>query len=100
MIAVKRPKQKACIECGLKFYNEDLHNLYSSPNIIRMIKSKGMRWARYIACVGEKSNSYRILVGKPEGNRPLGRQDIGGWIIVKWIFNRMQWHGLDSAGSG
>jgi hypothetical protein len=56
-----------------KFHNEELHNLYSSPNIIRMIKSRRMRWAGHVARVGEKRNAYRILVGKPEERRPLGR---------------------------
>jgi hypothetical protein len=50
-----------------KVHNEELHNLYSSPNIIRMIKSSRMRWAGYVAGIGEKRNAYRILVGKPEG---------------------------------
>jgi hypothetical protein len=47
--------------------------MYSSPNIIRMIKSRGMRWAGHAARMGEKRNAYRILVEKPEGKRPLGR---------------------------
>jgi hypothetical protein len=56
-----------------KLYNEELHNLYSSPNIIRMIKSRRMRWTGHVARMGEKRNAYRILVGKPEGRRPVGR---------------------------
>jgi hypothetical protein len=50
-----------------KLDNEEFHNLYSSPNIIRMIKSRRMRWAGHVARTGEKRNAYRILVGKPEG---------------------------------
>jgi hypothetical protein len=46
---------------------------YSSPNIIRIIKSRRMRWAGHVARMGEKRNAYRILAGKPEGKRPLGR---------------------------
>jgi hypothetical protein len=57
-----------------KLYNEEPHNLYSSPNIIRTIKSRRVRWAGHVARMGEKRNVYRILVGKPEGRRPLGRQ--------------------------
>jgi hypothetical protein len=49
------------------------HDLYSSPSIIRIIKSRRMRWAGHIAGMGEKRNAYSILVGKPEGKRPLGR---------------------------
>jgi hypothetical protein len=56
-----------------KLHNEELHNLYSMPNIIRMIKSRRMRWAEHVARMGEKRNAYRILGGKPEGKRPLGR---------------------------
>jgi hypothetical protein len=56
-----------------KLHNEELHNLYSSPSIIRIIKSRRMRWAGYGARMGEKRNVYRLLVGKPEGRRPLGR---------------------------
>jgi hypothetical protein len=56
-----------------KLQNEELHNLYSLPSIIRMIKSRRMRWAGDVARMGETRNVYRILVGKPEGKRPLGR---------------------------
>jgi hypothetical protein len=56
-----------------KLHNEELHNLYSSPSIIRMIKSRRMRWAGNVARMGAKRNPYRILVGKPEGKIPLGR---------------------------
>jgi hypothetical protein len=49
------------------------HNLYSSLSIIRMIKSRRMTWAGHVARMGEKRNAYRILVGKPEAKRPLGR---------------------------
>jgi hypothetical protein len=55
-----------------KLHNEELHNLYSSPSIIRIIKWRGMRWAGHVAQMGEKRNEYRLLVGKPDGNRPLG----------------------------
>jgi hypothetical protein len=63
-----------------ELHNEELHNLYSSPSIIRMIKSRRMRWAGPVARMGEKRNAYRILVGNPEG--------------------RMGWWGLDRSGSG
>jgi hypothetical protein len=56
-----------------KLHNEELHNLYSSPSIIIVIKSRRMRWARHVARMGEKRNAYRILVGKPDEKRPLGR---------------------------
>jgi hypothetical protein len=56
-----------------KMHNEELHILYSSPNIIRQIKSRRMRWAGHVACMGEEKNVYRVLMGKPKGKRPLGR---------------------------
>jgi hypothetical protein len=62
-----------------KLHNEELHNLYSSPSIIRIIKSRRMRWAGHVAQMGEKRNVSRVLVGKPEGKRPLGRPRCG-WI--------------------
>jgi hypothetical protein len=77
-----------------KLHNGELHNLYPSPNIIRMIKSRRMR-----ACSmnGEKRNAYRILVGKPEGGRTLERPR-GRWmddIKVDLKRDRMGWYGLD-----
>ena len=56
-----------------KLHNEELNDLYSPPNIVWMIKSRRMRWARHVARMGERRGVYRVLVGKPEGERPLGR---------------------------
>jgi hypothetical protein len=56
-----------------KLHNEELRDLYSSPTIKRIIKSRRMRWAGHVARMGENKNAYRLLVGKPEGKRPLGR---------------------------
>jgi len=53
--------------------NEELNDLYSTPNIVRAIKSRRMRWAGNVARMGEERGVYRVLVGKPEGKRPLGR---------------------------
>ena len=53
--------------------NEELNDLYSSPNIVRVIKSRRMRWAGHVARMGVERGVYRVLVGKPEGRRPLGR---------------------------
>jgi hypothetical protein len=64
-----------------KLHNEELHTLYSSPSIIRIIKSRRMMWAGHVAQMGEKRNVYRLLVGKPEGKRPLGRP------TRRWIDN-------------
>jgi len=56
-----------------KLHNEELHDLYSSPNIIRVIKSRRMRWAGHVARMGEKRSLFRVLVGKSEGKGPLER---------------------------
>jgi hypothetical protein len=56
-----------------KLHNDELHSLYSSPNIIKVIKSRRMRWAGHVARVGEERGVYRVLVGRPEGKRLLGR---------------------------
>jgi hypothetical protein len=56
-----------------KMHNEELHNLYSSPDIIRQVKSRQMRWTGHVARMGEERKVYKVLVGKPEGKRPLGR---------------------------
>ena len=56
-----------------KLHKEELNDLYSSPNIVRVIKSRRMRWAGHVARMGEGRGVYRVLVGKPEGKRPLGR---------------------------
>jgi hypothetical protein len=63
-----------------KLHEEELHNLYSSPSIIRMIKSRRMRWAGHVSRIGEKRSAYRVLVGKPEEDH-LEDQDIGGWTV-------------------
>jgi len=56
-----------------RLHNEELNDLYSSPNIVRVIKSRRMRWAGHVVRMGEDTGVYRVLVGKPEGKRPLGR---------------------------
>jgi hypothetical protein len=56
-----------------KLNNDELHSLYYSPNIVRVIKSRRMRWVAHVARMGEGRGVYRVLVGRPEGKRPLGR---------------------------
>jgi len=56
-----------------RLHNEELNNLYSSPNIVGVIKSRKMRWAGHVARMGEERGLYRVLLGKPEGKRPTGR---------------------------
>jgi hypothetical protein len=75
------PKRDEVTGSWRKLHNEELHNSFSSsPSIIRMNKSKKMKWVRHAARVGEKWNEYRILVGKPEGKRPLRRRRYTGGV--------------------
>jgi hypothetical protein len=67
------PKTDEVIGEWGKLHNEELRDLYSSPSIIRIIKSRRMKWVGHVARMGEKRNAYKLLVGKPEGKRPLGR---------------------------
>ena len=95
-----------------RLHNEELNDLYSSPNIVRVIKSRRMMWAGHMAYMGEERGVYRVLVGKPEGKRPLGRprrrwvdnirtdlQEVGcgymDWIGLAQ--NRDRWRTLVSA---
>ena len=80
-----------------KLHNEELHDLYSSPNIIRVIKSRIIRWVGHVARMGEWRGVYRILVGKHEGKRPLGRHSRKWYVILKCIFRKQDvrvWSGL------
>ena len=95
-----------------RLHNEELIDLYSSPNIVRLIKSRRMRWAGHVARMGEERGVYRVLVGKPEGRRPLGRprrrwadnfrmdlQEVG-CVYRDWIWlaqDRDRWRTLVSA---
>jgi hypothetical protein len=101
------PKRGAVTGKWRELHNEELRDLYSSISIIRIIKSR--RWAGHVARLGDKRNAYRLLVGKPEGKRPLGRprcmwvdnirMDVGevGWGDVDWIGlakDRNRWRAL------
>ena len=70
---VFEPKKDELTGEWRKLHKEELRDLYSLPNIVRVVKSKRMRWAGYVARMGEGRAVHRVLVGKPEGKRPLGR---------------------------
>jgi hypothetical protein len=70
---VFRPKRDEVTGEWTKLHNEELNDLYSLPNIVRVVKSIRMRWAGHVARMGEERGVHRLLVGKPEGKRPLGR---------------------------
>jgi hypothetical protein len=88
------PKRDEATGEGRKLHNEELHNSYSSPNIVRQIKSASMRRARHVARMAEESKVYKGLVGKPGGKRLLGRlrrrwedgirMDLGDWPGGWW----------------
>jgi len=89
-----------------RLHNEELNDLYSSPNIVRVIKSRRMRWAGYVAHMGEERGVYSVLVGKPEGRRPLGRprrrwmgnirMDLQGWVVGIWT--GLGWPRIETGG--
>jgi hypothetical protein len=68
------PKRNEVTGDWRKLHNEELNYLYSLPNIVRVVKSRSMRWAGHVARMGEGRGVHRVLVGKPEGKRPLGRR--------------------------
>jgi hypothetical protein len=80
---------------AMELHNEALHNLYSSPSIIRVIKSRRMRWAGHVARMGEKRNAYKVLMGKPEGKRPLGRPRRRWDDNIRMDLREIGWGGMD-----
>jgi hypothetical protein len=86
-----------------KMHNGELHNLYSSPDIIRQLKSRRMRWAGHVARMGGGRNVYRVLMGKPEGKRQLERSRRRWEDGIKMDLREIGWgggYGVDSPGSG
>jgi hypothetical protein len=96
-----RPKRDEVTGERRKLHSGELHNLYSSPDIIRQIKSRRMRWAGHVARMGEGRNVYRVLVGKTEGKRPLVRPRRRWEDGIKMDLSETGWGGcgVDSAGS-
>jgi hypothetical protein len=71
-----------------KLHNEEINDLYSSPNIVRAIKSRKMRWAEQVARVDERRGVFRVLVGNLRERDYLGDRGVDGRIILKWIFRK------------
>jgi hypothetical protein len=77
-----------------KLHIEELHNLWSSPNVIRMFKSRRMRWPEYVACTRENKKAYEILARKPEGKRSRGRPR-HRWSNIKMEITRIEFGSMD-----
>jgi hypothetical protein len=93
---ISGPKREEATGEGRRLHNEELNDLYSSPNIIRVIKSKRMRWAGHVARMAEKGGAHMILVGRPEGRRPLWRPWRRWEDNIKMDLQEVGWgHGLD-----
>ena len=90
------PKREEITGEWRKLHNEELRDLYSLPDILRVVKSRRMRRAGHVACMGEGRGVHRVLVGKSEGKRPLGDPDVDGRIILGWIFRK--WEGVVGTG--
>jgi hypothetical protein len=91
------PKRVEVIGGWRKLHNEELHNLYCSLSIIRIINSRRMRWAGHVERMGEKRKAYIILLGKPEGKGPLVRPRRRWEDVLRWILERLDgvlWTGL------
>jgi hypothetical protein len=88
------PKRGEVIGGWRKLHNEELHNLYRSPSIIRMIKSKWLRRAGHVARMGEKRNASKMLVEKPEEKRPVGRPR-RRWEDIRMDLREIGWGGMD-----
>jgi hypothetical protein len=83
------PKRDEVMEEWRKLHSGELHNLYQSPDITRQMKSRRMRWARHVACIGEGRNVYRVLVPKPKGKNHLEDQGVDGRMGSKWTLRRL-----------
>jgi hypothetical protein len=89
------PKRGEVIREWRRLHNEKLNDLYCSPNTVRLSKSRGMRWAGHVACMREGRGVYRVLVGKPEGKRPLGRRRRGWKNNIKMDLREMGCEDMD-----
>jgi hypothetical protein len=95
------PKRDEATGEWRKLHSGELYNLFSSPDIIRQIKLRRMRWAGHVARMGEGRNVCRVLVGKPEGKRPLGRPSHRWEDGIKMDLREIGWGcGVDSPASG
>ena len=84
------PKRDEITGKWRKLHNEELNDLYSLPNNVRVVKSRWMRWAGHVERMGEGRGVHRVLVGKPEGRNQWGDPDVDGRIILRWILKKLE----------
>jgi len=102
------PRRYEITEEWKRLHNEELSDLYSSPNIMRVIKSRRMRWAGHVARMGEERGVYRFWLGKPEGRNHWGDLGVDGWLILgrisrRWdvgIWTGLGWPRIETGGGG
>jgi hypothetical protein len=94
------PKRDEVTGAWKKLHNEELHDLYSSPSKIRIMKSMRMRWAGHVVRMGEKRNAYSLFLGNPEGKRPLGRPRCRWLDNIKMDLLEIGWGGVEWIGLG
>ena len=82
------PKRDEVTREWRNLHSEELNDLYSLPNTVRVITWRRMRWVGHVARMGERRGVYRVLMGKPEGKSHLGDPGIDGRIILRWIFRK------------
>jgi hypothetical protein len=95
VLRIFRPKRDEVTGEWRRLHNEEPHDLYCSSNIIWVIKSRRMRWVGHVACMEERRGVYRVLVGKPEAKRSLGKPRHGWEDIIKTDLQEVRWGGLD-----
>ena len=88
MLRLFGPKREDVTWEWRNIHIEELNGLYSSPSIVRMIKSRRMRWTGHVARMGVRREVYRVLVGKPEGKRPLGKPSRKWEVNIKMVFRK------------
>jgi hypothetical protein len=84
------PKRDEVTEDWRKLHNEELNNLYSSPSIVRVVKSRRMRWAGHVSRLGEERAVHRVLVGNLRARGRWGDPDVDGRIILRWILRTLE----------
>jgi hypothetical protein len=100
MLRIFGPKEEEVVGGLRSLHNEELHNFHISPRIIRVIRSRRMRWVGCVSYMVERGNAYKVLVRKPEVKRPLGRHRRRWEANIRMDLMEIGWDGLSASGSG